>query len=267
MNTVESGSSRQTRRTHPPITALQRGLTILTEIGQHGADAATLAKTTGINRTTVYRILATLEEAGYLTRSPSSHRYSLSSKVRQLSDGFTDTLWITQIATPALMRLLRDTAWPGSLATFNGRHMVFRETTHRFSSFLVHRPMIGLEAPLATSHGQVFLAFSAESVRRPLLETLVADWHDCGFGRTSADKMERHLQAVRERGYAVATGSLVPEVGGVAMPVRRGNQVFAALNVVATSAVIGSPVMLRKLQERLAEEIRTIEQEIERAWL
>ena len=254
------------RRSYRPVTALRRGLAVLAEIGQQGAEVATLARSTGINRTTIYRILATLECEGYVSRSLSTHHYRLAPKVRRLSDGFTDALWITQIAAPALMQLLRDTAWPGSLATFDGRHMVFRESTHRFSSFFVHKPMVGREIPLSTALGQAYLAFSAKSVYRPLLPAFASDWEASGFGPIGIAEAERLLVKVRTRGYATAIGSLEPSVAAVAMPIVRGGQVLACMNVVMTPDVFHSPRLLRPIREKLARALHAIEQKIEMEW-
>jgi IclR family mhp operon transcriptional activator len=254
------------KRSYRAVTALRRGLAVLAAIGQQGAAVAPLSKRTGINRTTLYRILSTLEEEGYLTRSLSTHHYRLSPKVRLLSDGFTDALWVTQIAAPALMQLLRDTAWPGSLATFNGRHMVFRESTHRFSSFFVHKPMIGREIPLSTSLGQVYLAFSAKSVRRPLLGAFASDWEASGFGLISVSEAEQILAKIRVKGYATAVGSLEPSVAAVAMPIRRGGQVLACLNVVTPPGVMEAPKLFKGIREHLAYAVSSIEKRLGEEW-
>lgn len=239
---------------------------MLAAIGQQGAVVGALSKRTGINRTTVYRILTTLEAEGYLTRSLSTHHYRLSPKVRSLSDGFTDALWVTQIAAPALMQLLRDTAWPGSLATFDGRHMVMRESTHRFSSFFVHKPMVGRETPLSTSLGQVYLAFSAKSVRRPLLAAFASDWEASGFGLISVSEAEHILTKVRAKGYAIAVGSLEPSVAAVAMPIKRGGQVLACLNVVTTPEVMASPKLSKDIRDHLTRAVDSIEQRLGMEW-
>jgi IclR family mhp operon transcriptional activator len=262
---VKSPVSRK-RQAYKTITSLQRGLKVLVEIGQQGADVASLTKRTGINRTTIYRILATLEQEGYLTRSPSNHRHRLSPKVRLLSDGFTDALWITQIAAPVMIQLLHDTAWPGSVATFNGRYMVFRESTHRFSSFFVHKPLIGREIPLSSSLGQVYLAFSDKSVRKPLLPAFTLDWESSGFSPITLGEAEQLLLKVRARGYATATGSFEPSVAAVAMPLVNRGQVLACANVVTTPEVMSTPELFRSIRARLAEAIRAIERRIDLEW-
>lgn len=244
------------------VQSLSRGLLVLAAIGRYGADPARLARETGVNRATVYRILLTLEIDGYLVRSPSDHRYRLTPLVRHLSDGFTDSLWITHIALPRLMRLLQETSWPGSIATFDGRYMVFRESSHRFSSFLVHRPMIGRRIPMSTSLGQAYLAFCEETVRAPLLSALSEDWVASGYGKRRPAQLDAMLTKVRADGYATAIDALEPGVAAIARPVMRGTQVLACINVAMPPEVLATPGLLSPIRSKLGEAVADIEREL-----
>ncbi len=61
-----------------------------------------LAELSGLHRTTVRRLLETLQEEGYVRRSPSDDSFRLTIKVRQLSEGFRDEQWISALAAPLL---------------------------------------------------------------------------------------------------------------------------------------------------------------------
>ncbi|AMK24669.1 helix-turn-helix domain-containing protein [Sphingobium sp. SJ10-10] len=263
-NTEEDpiASARAAKQTHRRVTALSRGLDVLIQVGLKRSTVAEIAAHTRLNRTTVYRFLATLEADGYLIRSPSNHEYRLSSKVRLLSDGFTDPLWVTQIAAPVLMQLLKKTSWPGSLATFDGRFMVFRETTHRFGSFFVHKPMIGRQVPLSSALGQAFLAFSGEAIRRPLLKPFIYDWEQSGFGRMGIRDAQRHLGKVRSRGFATAIGSIEADVAAIGRPIMRNGQVLACMNIVMSPEAFANPSRFDAVQRHLADAIGGIEAEL-----
>uniref|UniRef100_UPI0021C69F69 helix-turn-helix domain-containing protein n=1 Tax=Escherichia coli TaxID=562 RepID=UPI0021C69F69 len=71
-----------------------------------------LAELSGLHRTTVRRLLETLQEEGYVRRSPSDDSFRLTIKVRQLSEGFRDEQWISALAAPLLGDLLREVVWP-----------------------------------------------------------------------------------------------------------------------------------------------------------
>ena len=85
---------------HPkPIRSFARGLAVLAALNRHGsATALTLARETGVPRATVYRLLQTLFDHGYVGRGAADERFDLRLKVRGLSEGFEDEQWITAIA-------------------------------------------------------------------------------------------------------------------------------------------------------------------------
>ena len=70
------------------VRALERGLKLLAALNRIGrAGPAALAEAVGLDRTTCYRLLATLEAMGYVTLSQSDGKYVLMSSVRELSEG------------------------------------------------------------------------------------------------------------------------------------------------------------------------------------
>src|SRR5260370_15556725 len=113
-----------------PIRALMRGLDALTFLNlRDGATVSEVAQEIRLPRTTVYRILETLSNAGFAFRDAADDRYRLTILVRGLSDGFDDEAWVTQIAKPFIHYLFREVVWPVSIATPSGTTMLVREST------------------------------------------------------------------------------------------------------------------------------------------
>ncbi|MDP1165894.1 helix-turn-helix domain-containing protein, partial [Klebsiella pneumoniae] len=77
-----------------------------------GARITELAQQTGLHRTTVRRLLETLQHEGYVRRSESDDSYLLTLKVRELSEGFRDEQWVSQCAAPLLGELMQQVVWP-----------------------------------------------------------------------------------------------------------------------------------------------------------
>lgn len=123
------------RRNTKTVRGLTRGLMLLNMLNKldGGASVGLLAELSGLHRTTVRRLLETLQEEGYVRRSPSDDSFRLTIKVRQLSEGFRDEQWISALAAPLLGDLLREVVWPTDVSTLDVDAMVVRETTHRFS--------------------------------------------------------------------------------------------------------------------------------------
>jgi IclR family mhp operon transcriptional activator len=234
-----------------PIRALTRGLDALTVLNlRDGATVSEVAHEIRLPRTTVYRILETLCNAGFVFRDAADDRYRLTLLVRQLSEGFEDEAWVTQIAKPHIYELCREIVWPVSVATLSGTSMMVRETTDHDTPLAVERYSAGFRAPLLSSAaGRVYLAFCPASERDRLLETLDADAQRTDLLRMLAD--------IRELGYATATRTrrLMDEVS-VAVPITLYDRMLAVLTVrFLTSALplkSGLERFLPKLRDRAA---------------
>lgn len=211
-----------------PIRAVARGLDLLAALNRMpGATALALSRAAGIPRPTVYRLLETLRQAGYVARSPSDERWVLRPAVRALSDGFQDEAWVTQVAAPILFALTERIGWPSDLATRHGTEMVIRETTHRAARFSIDQGMAGHRLPiLHSSLGQCWLAFAPAKERDGVL-ALVPGEHD-------RPALLRRLAEIRRRGYAQrdGVGTPWPHTGSVTVPVRHAGRLLACINAI-----------------------------------
>lgn len=224
--------------TYRHVQGLSRGLSILHAINLSAdgwASIAELSATTGLHRTTVRRLLETLQAEGYVRRSVSDDSYRLNQKIRQLSDGFTDDEWISEVANPVLGELLQKVVWPSDLCTLDGDSMLVRETTHRFSPLSFHRAMIRQRMPvLHTSAGRAYLAWCSAEERQQILQLLVAgNDEQANFARNRV-LVDQMLEKVRRQGYATNDGEWNQQIkiAAIAVPIRHNGHVLASINVV-----------------------------------
>lgn len=208
-----------------PIRALMRGLDALTVLNlRNGATVSEVAQEIRLPRTTVYRILETLGNAGFVTRDAADDRYRPTLQVRGLSHGFEDDDWVTQIAKPAIAELGRDLVWPVSLCTLSGTHMTMRETTDHETPLAIERYSAGHCVPLlTTAAGLVHLAFCPVGERDTLIDLLA---------RTARPDLLRLLSEVSAQGYATTTRTrqLVEEVS-LGVPVGPNGRLLAVLGI------------------------------------
>ncbi|MDZ5111386.1 DNA-binding transcriptional regulator [Pseudomonas putida] len=186
------------------VRGLSRGLALLNALNRldGGASSTRLAEITGLHRTTVRRLLETLQDEGYVRRSNSDDSFRLSLKVRELSEGFRDEQWISAVAAPLLGDLLQQVVWPTDISTLDVDAMVVRETTHRFSRLSFHRSMVGRRLPLLqTATGLAYLAFCEDAEREQILQLLGA--REGAEYRLARDRLalDNILRKARHRGY------------------------------------------------------------------
>lgn len=219
------------------VRGLTRGLLILNELNRidGGASPARLAELTGLHRTTVRRLLETLQDEGYVRRSDSDDSFRLSMKVRELSEGFRDEQWISQLAAPLMADLLQEVVWPTDLCTLDVDHMVVRETTHRFSRLSFHRSMVGRRLPmLTTATGLAYLAFCPEAEREHILDLLARQDDEVGKLARSRIAVDNILRRARHRGYGenYGTWNIEERIAAIAVPIRGEERVYGCINLV-----------------------------------
>jgi IclR family mhp operon transcriptional activator len=240
-----------------PIRALIRGLDALTVLNIHdGATVSEVAQEIRLPRTTVYRILETLCDGGFVFRDAADDRYRLTLVVRGLSDGFDDEAWVTQGAIPLLADLGRELVWPLSVSTLSGTLMTVRATTDHETPLAIERYSAGHRVPLmTTAAGRAYLAHCPTEERDALVDALArSNKEENALARAHRPDLERMLGEIASQGYATTTRTrhLVDEVS-LSVPVRAGGTVLAALTVRFLASSLPLPTGIERFLPRLRE--------------
>jgi IclR family mhp operon transcriptional activator len=239
-----------------PIRALMRGFDALTVLNlRDGATVSEVAQEIRLPRTTAYRILETLCNAGFVLRDPADDRYRLTVRVKALSGGFSDELWVTQVATPRIVELGAELVWPVSLATLAGGVMILRETTDHATPLAIERFSAGIRLPLlSSSAGRAYLACCPPAECEKLLDELAhSNKEDAALARAPRAELLHTLAGIRDQGYATSTRTrrMVEEIS-LSAPVMTGDHILAALTV----RFVASAVPLNTAMERFLPKLR-----------
>ena len=224
-------TDQPTRYRH--VRALSRGLQLLAELNMVGqATPGDLSRITGIDRTTVYRLLETLSIEGFVCRT-GDNTYGLTVKVNQLSEGFNDEDRVTRFAAHALGQLFPKVLWPNDFAVFDQGRMVIRESTHRFSPFSVYRAVVGRQRPvLTTALGRAVLSAASPAERRLMLDQIAKSGQpDCARARDEG-YVDALVAAVLKAGYASSVGLVETGTSAIALPIKGPNRVYGAINLI-----------------------------------
>ncbi len=253
-----------TLQTYREVRGLTRGIAVLRALnampGGIGG-VSDLARSTGLHRTTVKRLLETLKTEGLVHQKDDGASYALGFEVRRLSEGYVGASWIDRIASPAMHAHLRALSWPSDLATPDSGFMIVRESTHRVSLLSQHRATIGIRIPmLVSSLGRAWLAACAPDEREATLSLLRERSDSIGEHARDDAYVKRVLRETRRRGYAVNKGEWLSEasVTAIAFPIMADTQAIGAINLVLRrSAVTDREIAVQyvPLLRTLAEEI------------
>ena len=217
------------------VRAFKRGLDVLHEVNRSGGiRAGDVARRLGLPRPTVYRLLETLEQLGYVTRSLSDERFRVTRRASSLGDGYDPGVLVCQAAAPIIADLGKRLVWPIDLSTYENAAMVIQETTHARSPVSIDRGMLGRRLPmLRTSAGRAYLAACAASERDVILGHLrrIDEVEDRPF--LQERYLARMIEETARRGYAVRNeGEFNAKTSSIAVPIVRGETVFGCLSVI-----------------------------------
>jgi IclR family acetate operon transcriptional repressor len=193
---------------------VQRAIAALNVLGEAHGELGTneIARRTGLNVSTVSRLLATLVDGGLVRHIPATGRYRLGIRILQLASVARESLDIPVLARPYLEEL---TELTGETATLSmpGQQDVLTVDFAQSDSSVRSVAAIGRNSVAhATAVGKVFLAWGG---RLPDGELAAYT------GRTVTDRaaLAVQLDRVRAQGWAQAAGEREAELNAVAAPV------------------------------------------------
>jgi DNA-binding IclR family transcriptional regulator len=207
------------------LAAVERALRVLDAFLLVRGDAGTseLARLTGINASTVSRMLSTLVDAGYVEHVPETGRYRLGTHLLALSNHVLARLDLRVFARVHLELLEAEL---GETATLS----IPSEPDAITVDFVPSRASVSSVARIgrasvahATATGKVMLAFGADRPRRGKLERFTE--------RTVVDPaaLRREVDEAHHRGWARAVGEREEHLNAIAAPVFGSRGELAAI--------------------------------------
>jgi IclR family transcriptional regulator, acetate operon repressor len=231
--------------TRNKVQSLDRALEILKLLGNEPEMRITdLARRLEVHKSTVFRLLATLEEHGLVEQNPSTERYRLGYGLVRLAGAVVAELDLARASRPVLEELAVRTGETVNLAILQGDQVINIEQIAS-PNLVVNVNWVGKQTPLhATSNGKVLLAHLPEADRLRLLGPALPRLTPRTI--TEVRVLEKQLHRVLEEGYAFTLEELEQGLNAVAAPV------FAADGRVVAAVSVAGPAY-RVTPHRLTE--------------
>jgi DNA-binding IclR family transcriptional regulator len=211
------------------ISVLQNGIAVLRAftVDEPLLGVSEIATRVGLHKSTVSRILATLEQELLVERDPSTRRFRLGLGIIAMAGPLLADLDVRRVAYPVLHDLSRRTGETAALMLWDGGEAVCVEQVPSSHQVKHTTPLGTRYHDAASSSVQVFLAQADPFEVRSLLMKGAIDLP--GLTEATLEAYTVRLAEVRERGYAVNYGETSLEEVGVAAAVRdhRGEPVAA----------------------------------------
>lgn len=188
---------------------------------------ADLCKAVAMPKTTVHRMLLTLEDNGYVVQEKLRGEYCLSFKLFSIGSRMVQHSGLVDIAKPYCRELLEAIDETVNLCVVSGTEMlvVDKQVT---SQILRHDSIIGSSFPLFQSaSGKIFLAFAEKEETEKVLKLIQQQTSSVHFEEVMQG-LKNELQEIRETGVAYDYEEVFKGVRCTAAPIYDFDNKFVA---------------------------------------
>jgi IclR family transcriptional regulator, pca regulon regulatory protein len=246
------------------VRALERGLAIITAFDAKHPELtlSDVARTTGLPRAVVRRFLYTLEDLGYVRTDGKT--FSLRPRVLRLGYAYLSSFSLPELARTHLEELVADIDESVALGVLDDTEMVYvaRVPSKRLTAVTVN---VGTRFPAhATSMGRVLLSGQPPEWLDEYLATTTFARLTPNTTCDPAELRELVAQAARD-GWALVDQELEIGLRTIAVPVRDGGDIVAAINVSVHVARHDGEIVAREMVPRLQRTAHAIELDLRMA--
>jgi DNA-binding IclR family transcriptional regulator len=229
------------------VKSVSRALDIITlvSIKKGGLGVTEIANQIDINKSSVYRILSTLVQYGYVEQDVETGKYKLGYKFLEISSKLLESIDLRAEARMYLQELENETNEVIHLVVYDQGEVVYIEKLDGSETLRMHSK-VGKRAPMhCTSVGKAILAHLPSGVVLDILERKGLPMHT-DKTITNKDDFLLELNTVRQKGYALDLEENENGITCIAVPIfdHMGN---------AIAAVSISGPTIRMTNERLEQ--------------
>lgn len=218
------------------LQTVDRALQLLEIIAERpeGVVAKEIEELLELNKVTVHRLLATLENRGFVERDGGNYKIGL--KVVELSSMKLNNVELKTEATPYLRQLVNKLGLPVQLAILEGLEAIFIDKVQSLNTFRMYS-QIGKRIPLYSSGvgKALLLQQDDQTILRMFEHTIFEKFTPRTLG--SSEDLVKAIQQAREQGYAVDDEEHEKGIFCIAVPIYDyTGKIIAALSVGGTDA-------------------------------
>ncbi len=182
--------------------------------------ATALARELGIPRSTVYHLLATLEQHGFVVHLAQERRWGLGTSAFELAGGYARQEPLARLGRPVLAALADRVGESAHLAVMSGRDVLYivEERAARRPALVTD---VGVRLPAhLTATGRAMLAALPAAQVRALYPDASSFTDRTGRGPARPAELREVLRQVRRTGVATEDGEVTSGFRSVAAVVR-----------------------------------------------
>ncbi len=227
------------------IQAVENALDVLEALseGEEEVRISQLSEKLAMNKTSVFRLLATFENRGYVEREPESGKYRLGISAYEIARKFLSKMGLLRHARPVMEELARQCNEAVYLTLKHNHDVLFLDLADVLQQVKV-APLSGKRYPLeSTAAGQVLLAFDnlSTAAQKPVSSPLT------------------QIVTIQKQGYISDSETLGEGIASIAAPLLgKGGTLHGALCLVAPTYRLPDKTLQQEVLPQLLEASRII---------
>lgn len=202
------------------IPSLDRALQVLGMLSEEhrGLSLADLGRRSGIPKSTLYRIIVTLQRHRCISWSDDERTYRLGSRLSELGNSFLEQDDLVLAAASYMKDLAAESEETVFLGKLEDGQVVYLRRMESPRSIMVVKKLVQRVPAHCTATGAAIMAFLTErEVEQILEEHGMAPYNESTV--TDRSVFMRRLADVRRRGYAIVDGEYNAELLCVSAPI------------------------------------------------
>jgi IclR family acetate operon transcriptional repressor len=228
------------RARHERVQSVERAVAVLRTLAAEAAPMrlADVQRKTGLQKTIAFRLLKTLESAGFVEQEPTTGRFHIGVGAFEVGQAYPRAGSLILRIRPHLQRFVEGSPHTAYLATLDGFEIVYLATVEGTGPLRVHIAPGRRNPAYATAVGKALLAElpdveildRARQFRtRQLTPSTI----------TNPARLVQHLREVRTRGYALNSEEAYPGIGSIGAAIRDvGGNVIAGISLTYATSLL-----------------------------
>jgi IclR family transcriptional regulator, KDG regulon repressor len=186
------------------IQSLDRGLQLLETLSTSPEPMGLpeLSEILDVDRSTVYRLLSTLLQRGYVSQDAVTKRYRLGFKVVELGRRAIDSFSLRTASKPYLKALMLETGESVNLVVLSSGNIISIDHEPSPSPLAVSDDIGSIFIPYATASGKAILAYLPDAQVQEIMQDVKIEAFTART-ITSLPALQNHFLQVREKCFAV----------------------------------------------------------------
>lgn len=245
---------------HSSVQSIDRVIDIIETLSTapQGLSLSDLAAETGLHISTAHRLVAALAERGYACKDPGSGKYRLTLRLFEVGTRVSGALDLMTLSREYLDELANFSQEAVHLVQRDGNDVVYLYKSEPFQHLVRMASSVGCRNPMyCTGVGKSILAFlPSREVERIWQQTELQAYTDTTI--TDLESMNRELEGIRKRGYALDNEEHEAGVRCIAAPILSyDKQPIAAISISAPASRMDDET-IEKISTRLLTATREI---------